>query len=107
MIIIFGLFMIQRLGTQKVGTAFGPIMLAWFTFLGVMGLINFTNDWTVLRALNPYYAFHVLMSDENKMGIFILGSVFLATTGAEALYSDLGHAGRKIFVLAGHILKSV
>ncbi|OTP31433.1 hypothetical protein A5798_001455 [Enterococcus sp. 6C8_DIV0013] len=95
MIIIFGLFMIQRLGTQKVGTAFGPIMLAWFTFLGVMGLINFTNDWTVLRALNPYYAFHVLMSDENKMGIFILGSVFLATTGAEALYSDLGHAGRK------------
>lgn len=95
MLIIFGLFMIQRLGTQKVGTAFGPIMLAWFTFLAVMGIINFANDWTVIRALNPYYAFHVLMSDENKMGIFILGSVFLATTGAEALYSDLGHAGRK------------
>lgn len=95
MIIIFGLFMIQRLGTQKVGTAFGPIMLAWFTFLGVMGIMNFANDWSVLRALNPYYAFHVLVSDENKMGIFILGSVFLATTGAEALYSDLGHAGRK------------
>ena len=95
MIIILFLFMIQRLGTQKVGTAFGPIMLGWFTFIGVMGLINFTHDWTVLRALNPYYAFHVLVSDENKMGIFILGSVFLATTGAEALYSDLGHAGRK------------
>ena len=95
MIIIFGLFMIQRLGTQKVGTAFGPIMLAWFTFLAVIGIINFSNDWSVIRALNPYYAFHVLTSDENAMGIFILGSVFLATTGAEALYSDLGHAGRK------------
>ena len=95
MIIIFGLFMIQRLGTQKVGTAFGPIMFAWFTFLAVMGIINFSNDWSVIRALNPYYAFHVLTSDENAMGIFILGSVFLATTGAEALYSDLGHAGRK------------
>lgn len=95
MIIIFGLFMIQRLGTQKVGTAFGPIMLGWFTFLAVMGIINFADNLSVLRALNPYYAFHLLLSDENKAGIFILGSVFLATTGAEALYSDLGHAGRK------------
>ncbi|SLM85170.1 Kup system potassium uptake protein [Vagococcus fluvialis bH819] len=95
MIIIFGLFMIQRLGTQKVGTAFGPIMLGWFTFLAVMGIINFAGNLSVLRALNPYYAFHLLLSDENKAGIFILGSVFLATTGAEALYSDLGHAGRK------------
>ncbi|MGX7024575.1 KUP/HAK/KT family potassium transporter [Vagococcus hydrophili] len=95
MVIIFGLFMIQRLGTQKVGTAFGPIMLGWFTFLAVMGLVNFAGNLSVLRALNPYYAFHLLFSDENKAGIFILGSVFLATTGAEALYSDLGHAGRK------------
>lgn len=95
MIIIFGLFMIQRLGTQKVGTAFGPIMLGWFTFLGIMGVINFADNLSVLRALNPYYAFHLLASSENKAGIFILGSVFLATTGAEALYSDLGHAGRK------------
>ena len=95
MVIIFGLFMIQRLGTQKVGTAFGPIMLGWFTFLGVMGVINFADNLSVLKALNPYYAFHLLVSSENKAGIFILGSVFLATTGAEALYSDLGHAGRK------------
>ncbi len=95
MIIIFGLFMIQRLGTQKVGTAFGPIMLGWFTFLAIMGVINFWDNLSVLRALNPYYAFHLLFSSENKAGIFILGSVFLATTGAEALYSDLGHAGRK------------
>lgn len=95
MIIIFSLFMIQRFGTQKVGTAFGPIMFAWFTFLGAVGLFNFVQDITVLRALNPIYALKILLSDENKMGVFILGSVFLATTGAEALYSDLGHAGRK------------
>lgn len=95
MTIIFCLFMIQRLGTQKVGTAFGPIMLAWFTFLGSIGCVNFFKDMSVIRALNPYYAIHILTSSENKAGIFILGSVFLATTGAEALYSDLGHAGRK------------
>ncbi|MGY3765707.1 KUP/HAK/KT family potassium transporter [Vagococcus vulneris] len=94
LIIILILFSIQRFGTQKVGTAFGPLMLGWFTFLGAMGLYNFFKDITVIRALNPYYAFELLLSSENKMGIFILGSVFLATTGAEALYSDLGHAGR-------------
>lgn len=93
--IILGLFMIQRLGTQKVGSAFGPIMFGWFTFLGAIGLFNFTKDFSVIRALNPYYAIQILTSPENKAGIFILGSVFLATTGAEALYSDLGHAGRK------------
>lgn len=91
--IIFVLFAIQRFGTDFVGRAFGPIMFAWFTFLGIAGLLNFVGDWTVIRALNPYYAFKVLFSPDNKNGIFILGSVFLATTGAEALYSDLGHAG--------------
>lgn len=59
-----------------------------------MGLVHFSQDWTVIRALNPYYALHLLVSPENKLGIFILGSVFLATTGAEALYSDLGHVGK-------------
>lgn len=91
--IIFVLFGIQRFGTDIVGRAFGPIMFAWFTFLGTAGLLNFIGDWTVIRALNPYYALKVLFSPDNKNGIFILGSVFLATTGAEALYSDLGHAG--------------
>lgn len=91
--IIFVLFGIQRFGTDVVGRVFGPIMFAWFTFLGTVGLLNFIGDWTVIRALNPYYAFKVLFSPDNKNGIFILGSVFLATTGAEALYSDLGHAG--------------
>lgn len=93
--IIFVLFSIQRFGTDAVGKGFGPIMLAWFTFLGLMGIINFTRDWTVIRSLNPYYAVKLLLSPENKLGIFILGNVFLATTGAEALYSDLGHVGKQ------------
>lgn len=93
--IICILLTIQRFGTEKVGKAFGPVMLGWFTFLGAMGLYNFMGDLSVLRALNPYYALNILFSSENKAGLFILGSVFLATTGAEALYSDMGHVGRK------------
>ena len=89
LVIIFVLFMVQRFGTDIVGKAFGPIMFAWFTFLGVMGLLNFSQDWTVIRALNPYYAIQLLFSADNKLGLFILGNIFLATTGAEALYSDL------------------
>ena len=95
LVIIFVLFSVQHFGTDAVGKAFGPIMFGWFTYLGIMGLINFIGDWTVLRALNPYYAVQLLSSPENKLGIFILGNVFLATTGAEALYSDLGHVGKQ------------
>lgn len=95
LVIIVILFCVQRFGTHAVGKAFGPIMFSWFTFLGVIGLMNFFQDWTVLRALNPYYAINLLFSGENKLGLFILGNVFLATTGAEALYSDLGHVGKK------------
>lgn len=84
----------DRFGTEIVGKAFGPIMFLWFTFLGVMGLINFSQDWTVIRALNPYYAIRLLFSPDNRLGLFILGNIFLATTGAEALYSDLGHVGK-------------
>lgn len=94
LVIIFVLFMVQRFGTEIVGKAFGPIMFLWFTFLGVMGLINFSQDWTVIRALNPYYAIRLLFSPDNRLGLFILGNIFLATTGAEALYSDLGHVGK-------------
>lgn len=61
LVIIFVLFMVQRFGTDIVGKAFGPIMFAWFTFLGVMGLMNFSQDWTVIRALNPYYAIQLLL----------------------------------------------
>lgn len=92
--IILILFSVQRFGTELVEKAFGPIMFLWFTFLGIIGLMNFSQDWTVIRALNPYYALQLLVSPENKLGLFILGNIFLATTGAEALYSDLGHVGK-------------
>lgn len=95
LIILLVLFAIQRLGAQKVGRAFGPVMFAWFTFLGIIGIYNLRLDWTVVRAINPYYAIKLLFSPENKLGLFILGNVFLATTGAEALYSDLGHVGKE------------
>lgn len=91
LLILFGL---QRFGTDVVGRAFGPIMFLWFTFIGIIGLLNFSRDWSVIQALNPVHAFRLLISPENKQGLFILGSVFLATTGAEALYSDLGHVGK-------------
>ncbi len=94
-LIIFFLFMIQRFGTELVGKAFGPIMLGWFTFIGIAGIGNFWGNLEVLKALNPYYAVELLGSPQNKEGLFVLGSIFLATTGAEALYSDLGHVGRK------------
>lgn len=93
-VIISVLFFIQRFGTEIIGRAFGPIMTVWFVFLGVLGFMSLTKDWSMLAALNPYYAVHMLFSPANKMGIFILGSIFLATTGAEALYSDMGHVGR-------------
>ncbi|KRM71916.1 potassium uptake protein [Lacticaseibacillus brantae DSM 23927] len=93
-IIISLLFLVQRFGTDIIGKAFGPIMLVWFTFLGVVGLLYTVQDLSILKALNPYYAIAILFSPDNYDGIFILGSVFLATTGAEALYSDMGHVGR-------------
>lgn len=93
-IILSTLFFVQRFGTQLIGRAFGPIMTVWFAFLGLLGLYNLSFDWSVLRALNPYYAIELLRSPHNLRGIFILGSIFLATTGAEALYSDMGHVGR-------------
>lgn len=94
MAVLLILFAIQRFGSDWIGKSFGPVMLIWFSFLGIIGIMNIAGDASVLQALNPYYAIHVLFSPENKVGIFILGSVFLATTGAEALYSDLGHVGR-------------
>ncbi len=94
-IILLVLFSIQKMGTSIIGKAFGPIMFIWFTFLGVMGVINMAGDWSIIQAINPVYAIKLLFSPYNKAGIFILGSIFLATTGAEALYSDVGHVGKK------------
>ena len=94
-IILSILFFVQHFGTDFIGKMFGPVMLIWFSMLAILGVINISHDWTLLRALSPHYAVKILLSGENKLGFFILGSVFLATTGAEALYSDLGHVGRK------------
>jgi len=93
--IICALFSVQHAGTSRIGKAFGPCMLLWFSFLGITGLITLLQYPVVLKAFNPVYAVQVLLSDYNKAGFMILGSVFLATTGAEALYSDMGHVGRE------------
>lgn len=93
-VILLVLFSIQKMGTSIIGKAFGPIMFLWFTFLGVMGVMNMVGDWSILQAINPIYAIRLLVSPYNKAGIFILGSISLATTGAEALYSDVGHVGK-------------
>ena len=92
LIIISLLFIIQQFGTSLVGKLFGPIMFLWFGALGVLGIIYVVQDLSILKALNPYYAFHLITT--NPMALVILGGVFLCTTGAEALYSDLGHCGR-------------
>ena len=91
--IITGLFLIQRFGTEKIGRVFGSVMLFWFGTLALIGVNGLSHDFTVLRALNPMYALQLLFN--NPVGILILGAVFLCTTGAEALYSDLGHCGKK------------
>jgi KUP system potassium uptake protein len=91
--IITTLFLIQRVGTSIVGKVFGPLMLIWFLMLGILGLISLTSHPEVLKALNPYYAYNLLVHYPN--GFWLLGAVFLCTTGAEALYSDMGHCGKK------------
>ncbi len=95
--ILFILFVIQQFGTKLVGKFFSPVMLVWFSMLGILGAIQISNNYEVLKAINPYYAYHLLVADEgiNPEGFFVLGFVFLCTTGAEALYSDMGHCGRK------------
>lgn len=87
------LFFFQRFGTQVIGKAFGPIMTIWFTMLLVFGMKEIMQHVDILTALNPYYAYDLLANYPN--GFWLLGAVFLCTTGAEALYSDLGHCGIK------------
>ena len=91
--IIVMLFVIQQFGTSIVGKSFGPVMLLWFTMLAVLGISGIVTNPIVLKAVNPLYAYNLLVKYPN--GFWLLGAVFLCTTGAEALYSDLGHCGRK------------
>ena len=106
LIIIALLFSVQHAGTSKIGKAFGPVMLTWFLFLGTAGLINIFQMPSILRAFNPIYAVQVLISPFNKAGFMILGSVFLATTGAEALYSDMGHVGPENIYISWPLIKT-
>lgn len=90
--ILILIFVAQQFGTQTIGKFFGPVMFVWFTFIGAIGLYALSGDLTVLRALNPAWAYHFLV--DYPGGFWLLGAVFLCTTGAEALYSDMGHVGR-------------
>ncbi|TSA30231.1 MAG: potassium transporter Kup [Bacteroidetes bacterium] len=93
LIILTGLFVFQRFGTKVIGKLFGPIMLIWFLMLAVLGTVQLSGNPEVLRAINPVYAYRFLV--DFPEGFILLGAVFLATTGAEAMYSDLGHCGLK------------
>ena len=90
--ILITFFFLQQFGTGSIGKMFGPVMFVWFTMIAILGFIHLTDDFSIFKAFNPYYAINFLL---NYKGAFILlGAVFLCTTGAEALYSDLGHCGR-------------
>ena len=86
------LFFIQQFGTESIGKFFGPVMAFWFIMLAALGSIHLGDNWEMLKAFNPYYGIELLIRYEH--GFYILGGVFLCTTGAEALYSDLGHCGK-------------
>ena len=85
-------FFMQQFGTASIGKMFGPIMTIWFSMLAILGIMHLGDDFSIFKSINPYYAFHFLGTHPNA--IWLLGAVFLCTTGAEALYSDLGHCGR-------------
>lgn len=106
--IIVGIFVIQQFGTKFIGRAFGPVMVLWFLMLGSLGMYAiFKYDWTVIKALNPYYAIDLLFNYTDGEGFWLLGAVFLCTTGAEALYSDLGHCGRENIRVSWVFVKSM
>ncbi len=93
LVLITVLFLFQRFGTEKVGKIFGPFMFIWFSMLLLLGLSYIIKYPSIIKALNPYYAYQLLVNYPH--GFWLLGAVFLCTTGAEALYSDLGHCGKK------------
>ncbi len=86
------LFFVQQFGSAFIGRSFGPVMTIWFSMLAVLGIVHLADDWSILKAFNPYYGLKLLVT--YPQGFYILGGVFLCTTGAEALYSDLGHCGK-------------
>ena len=103
-LIITALFIIQQFGTKVIGKSFGPMMVIWFSMLGILGLRQIVEFTPILKAFNPYYAVHLLVNFPNWF--LIMGAVFLCTTGAEALYSDLGHCGIKNIRVSWVFVKS-
>lgn len=97
--ILMVLFIVQQFGTNAVGKTFGPIMTIWFLMIAVLGFIQIMQYPSVLQALNPYYAYNLIVNYRGELshigGFWLLGAVFLCTTGGEALYSDLGHCGKE------------
>ena len=91
-IILLALFIFQQFGSSVVGKTFGPVMLVWFIFIGAIGAYHLSSNWGVLKAINPTYGINLLIKYPG--GFWILGAIFLCTTGAEAMYSDLGHCGK-------------
>ena len=97
--ILFGLFLVQARGTARIGTLFGPVMLVYFAILAVLGVTNIAQRPEILGCLSPHWAAEFFLHDP-KLGFLALGSVFLAVTGAETLYADMGHFGRKAIGLS-------
>ena len=103
--IITIIFFVQRFGTESIGKSFGVFMLLWFLLLGVTGAVSITSYPLILKAFSPYYAIALLA--QSPEWFLILGAVFLCTTGAEALYSDLGHCGRKNITISWAFVKTM
>ncbi len=106
--ILVALFAVQSRGTAMVAAAFGPVMIVWFGSIAVLGLLHISDDWSILAAINPWFGIHFMLS-HGAIGLVTLGAVFLAVTGGEALYADLGHFGRKPIQTAwlGFVLPSL
>lgn len=102
--ILTGIFLFQRFGTVVVGKSFGPLMFIWFLMLGFLGVLQILSRPEILNALNPYYAYNLLF--HHPHGFWLLGAIFLCTTGAEALYSDLGHCGKQNIRLSWIFVKT-
>lgn len=104
-IILFIVFFVQQFGTSSIGKFFGPIMVLWFLVLGIFGGIHLSDHLDILKAFNPVYAYNLIT--HSPSAIVIMGAVFLCTTGAEALYSDLGHCGKKNIRVSWIFVKSM
>lgn len=101
--IILVVFFVQRFGTAVVSVLFGPIMLVWFITLGILGLRHIGDDWAIFSAVNPYHGILFLI-ENGRSSLIVMGSVFLAVTGGEALYADMGHFGRRPIRIAWSVL---